>query len=83
MSLSDVIAEIREYQQPTQDRAYARLCRAVQEGAEISLSDHDLVLAISRALWERQLATVQLGLTELEIRTAGDAVAQYDERQAA
>lgn len=81
--LARIAREIVEAQRPSSDRAYDRLLAAVRDGTAIDLSDHDLVLAVSRALWNRELATAQLGLTELEIRTAVGTVHEYDERHAA
>ena len=85
--MSDVLrriaAEFRDAQRPVNDRAYDRLREAIAEGNEIGLSDHELVLAISRALWHHELATAQLGLTELEIRTAANTRYAYEDREAA
>jgi hypothetical protein len=75
MSVLDRVAhDMRVAQMPTGDRAYHRLRDAVANGTEITLSTHELVLAISRALWNREIAAAQLGLNELELRTALDAV---------
>jgi hypothetical protein len=69
-ALTRVAEEMRVAQMPTGDRAYHGLRDAVANGTEIGLSDHELVLAISKSLWQRELATAQLGLSELELRTA-------------
>lgn len=81
--LARVAHEMRVAQMPTGDRAYHHLRDAVANGTEIALSDHELVLGISRALWNRQIGAAQIGLNELEIRTAADAAAHYDERHTA
>lgn len=73
-ALLRIAGEMRAAEQATGDRAYDRLRACVAEGIEIDLSDHELIQACSRALWHREYGTVQLGLTELEIRTAADAV---------
>lgn len=80
--LARVAHDMRVAQMPSGDRAYAHLKDTAKTGADLHLTDHELVLAVSRALWNHELATAQLGLSELEIRTA-DAVHQYDEREAA
>lgn len=81
-ALKRVASEMRLAALPIGDRAYHALRDAVGNGTEIALSNHELVLAISRALWNRELAAAQLGLSELEVRTALDAVPD-DERRAA
>ena len=76
-------AELRAAQLTTGDRAFHALREAVTTGSEIRLSDHDLVIAISRALWNREVATAQVGLSELEVRTLADPLRRQDERSAA
>lgn len=78
-ALARVAEEMRVAQLPTGDRAYLSLREAAANGTEIALSTHDLVLGVSKALWQRELATAQLGLSELETRTALTA----NERRAA
>lgn len=82
MSLAKIIKEMQEAQRPKSHRAYDRLRDAALHGEELNLSDHDLVLAISVALWNREPITAQYGLSELEIRTAADAVAMAERRAA-
>lgn len=82
-ALARIAREITEAQRPLSDRAYERLCTNVLEGTEITLSDYELVLAIQRAIWQRELATAQLGLTELEIRTAANTIHAEEEKYAA
>lgn len=79
-ALARTAREMRVAAMPTGDRAYARLCDAATQGTEIELSDHELVLGISKALWNRETATAQLGLSELETRTS---LAAVQERNAA
>lgn len=71
-ALRRIARELTEAQRqaalPLADRAYERLRKHITEGTEITLSDHDLVLAIQKALWEDQRVTVHLGLSELELR---------------
>lgn len=81
-ALARIAEDMRNAERTGGDRAYHALCRVATEGGEITLSDHELVQAISRALWQRQLFTAQLGLTELEIRTSADAVRQHERRAA-
>jgi hypothetical protein len=68
--LTRVANEMRVAAMSTGDRAFHHLRDAAATGGEITLSAHELVLAISQALWARELATAQLGLSELEVRTA-------------
>lgn len=81
-SLARIAIEMIEAQRPKADRAYDRLRAAATDGSEIGLSDHELVMAISVALWNRELLTVQYGLSELELRTAADAQAMAERRVA-
>lgn len=81
-ALARIADEMRVAAMPTGERAYARLRAAATDGTEIELSNHELVLGISKALWNRETATAQLGLSELETRTALDAVSDHG-RQAA
>lgn len=81
-ALARIAHEITEARRPVADRAYDHLLSAVHEGTEIGLSDHELVLAISRALWNHELATTQLGLSELEIRTAANTIYETERRAA-
>jgi hypothetical protein len=73
-TLARIGRELVEAERPLGERAYERLRCVVQEGTEIDLTNHQLVLAVSQALWNHELATVHLGLSELETRTALDAV---------
>lgn len=82
-ALARIAKEMQDRQRLEGDRAYQRLCTYATEGGELNLSDHQLVMAINRALWARELPTVQLGLNELEVRTAADAVAMAERRAAA
>lgn len=85
--MTDILARIardmRVTQLPTGARAYAQLVTAAEDGTAINLSDHELVMAVSRAVWNGELALAALGLSELELRTSLDAVHHQEERQAA
>lgn len=82
MDLARIGREIVEAQRPVADRAYDHLCAAARDGSEIALSDNELVRAIQKAIWEGELATAWLGLSELELRTAMTTVHRH-ERDAA
>lgn len=71
-ALARIARELLEAQQQSQlplaDRSYEQLRKHISEGTEITLSDHALVLAIQRALWNDERVAVHLGLSELELR---------------
>lgn len=69
-ALARIALEMRVAEMSSGDRAYHHLQDAVHNGTEIAMTDHELVLATSKALWQRELATAQLGLSELETRIA-------------
>lgn len=79
-ALARVAHDMRVAEMPTGERAYEHLKQSAEEGTELHMATHDLVLALSRALWNRDLGLVQIGLTELETRTS---LAAVQERNAA
>lgn len=79
-ALARIAHDMRVAEMPTGARAYERLKLAAEEGTEINLSTHELVLGLNRALWARELGLVQIGLSELETRTS---LAAVQERNAA
>jgi hypothetical protein len=75
-----IVSEIAEARRPAAERAYERLREAAKHGGQLNVSDHDLVAAISQAVWNHELITAQYGLNELQTRTAADAVLQHERR---
>lgn len=82
-ALARIAQEIAAARKPAVERAYDALREAAKHGHALDISDHDLVGAVSMAVFNHEPITAQYGLNELQTRTSADALRAVERRTAA